>query len=71
MGKAILEGKTTADKCVKYGGSVDLRVDGSTVALNAFVQKALANVVLGFLKTLKGAEEPRRVELSFEVRDDA
>ncbi len=71
MGKAILEGKTTADKCVKYGGGVSLRVDGSTVALNAFVQKALANVVLGFLKTLKGAEEPHRVELSFEVRDDA
>lgn len=71
MGKAILEGRTTADNCVKYSSDVSLKIDGSTVALNSFVQSTLANVVLGFLKTLKGAEEPHKVELGFEVKDDA
>ena len=71
MGKAILEGRTTADKCVNYSSGVSLKVDGSIVALNNFVQLTLVNVILGFLKTLKGVEEPHRVELDFEVKDDA
>ncbi len=70
LGRAILAGEAAAGKCVRYGGEVVLRVDGSVVALNKFTGSALANVVLGFLKTLKGAEEPRRVELVFEVRGD-
>ncbi|HIH88196.1 TPA: molybdopterin-guanine dinucleotide biosynthesis protein B [Candidatus Bathyarchaeota archaeon] len=71
MGVAILAGETEAAKCVKYGGKVVLRVDGSVVALNKFTGSALANVILGFLKTLKGSESPHRVELEFEVRGDA
>jgi hypothetical protein len=47
-----------------------LRVDGSVIALNKFTGSALANVVLGFIKTLKGSESPHRVELEFEVRGD-
>jgi molybdopterin-guanine dinucleotide biosynthesis protein B len=71
MGKAILSGQVDAGKCVKYGSPVTLKVDESTVPMNKFVQSALVNVVLGFIKTLKGSEAPHRVELEFEVRDDA
>ena len=70
MGKAILQGQCDAKKCVKYSGEVMLRVDGSTIPLNKFTGSALANVILGFLKTLKGSETPRHVELDFEVRGD-
>jgi molybdopterin-guanine dinucleotide biosynthesis protein B len=70
MGRAILAGEGDAAKCVKYGSGVVLRVDGSVIALNKFTGSALANVVLGFIKTLKGSESPHRVELEFEVRGD-
>ena len=70
MGKAILQGKCEAEKCVKYCGEVMLRVDGSTIPLNKFTGSTLANIVLGYLKTLKGSEAPRRVELEFEVRSN-
>jgi molybdopterin-guanine dinucleotide biosynthesis protein B len=71
MGKAILSGQGEANSCVKYSSDVLLRVNGSTVPLNKFVQSTFANVVLGLLKTLKGSEKPFRVELEFEVREDA
>jgi hypothetical protein len=70
MGKAILQGQSEAKKCVKYSGEVMLRVDSSTIPLNKFTGSALANVILGFLKTLKGSEIPHHVELDFEVRGD-
>jgi molybdopterin-guanine dinucleotide biosynthesis protein B len=70
MGIAILQGQCGAEKCVKYGGEVTLKVDGSTIPLNKFTGSALANVILGFLKTLKGSETPHHVELDFEVRGD-
>jgi molybdopterin-guanine dinucleotide biosynthesis adapter protein len=70
MGRAILQGQCEAEKCVKYSGEVMLRVDGSTIPLNKFTGSALANVILGFLKTLKGSENPHHVELDFEVRGD-
>ena len=35
-----------------------------------FVRTAMVNVVLGLIKTLKGGEKARKVELSFEVDDD-
>jgi molybdopterin-guanine dinucleotide biosynthesis protein B len=70
MGRAILAGQGSAGKCVKYSAEVLLRVDGSVISLNKFTGSALANVVLGFLKTLKGGEAPHRVELEFEVRGD-
>jgi molybdopterin-guanine dinucleotide biosynthesis adapter protein len=72
MGRAILAGEGSATKCVKYNSEIVLRVDGSVIPLNKFTGSALANVVLGFMKTLKGSEEsPRHVELEFEVRGDA
>lgn len=71
LGRAILAGEGSAARCVKYGSDVVLRVDGSVIPLNKFTGAALANVVLGFMKTLKGSESPHRVELEFEVRGDA
>jgi molybdopterin-guanine dinucleotide biosynthesis protein B len=71
LGKTILSGEGNAERCVKYSHEVLLRVDGSVIPLNKFTGSALANVVLGFIKTLKGSEAPHRVELEFEVREDA
>lgn len=71
LGKAILAGDGNAQSCVKYRHEVLLRVDGSVIPLNKFTGAALANVVLGFMKTLKGSEAPHRVEIEFEVREDA
>jgi molybdopterin-guanine dinucleotide biosynthesis protein B len=68
MGKAILAENAKAERCVNYNSDVVLKVDDSAVALNSFIQSALANVVLGFLKTLKGAEEPHNVKIEFGVR---
>ena len=42
-----------------------ISVDGSPVQLNFFVQEAVANTTLGFLKALKGKiEEPCEIEIS-------
>ena len=71
LGKKILAGEGSAESCVKYSHEVLLRVDGSVIPLNKFTGSTLANVVLGFMKTLKGSEVPYRVELEFEVREDA
>lgn len=71
LGRSILAGEGNAEKCVKYDSDVVLRVDGSVIPLNKFTGSALANVVLGFMKTLKGSESPHKVELEFEVRGDA
>ncbi len=71
LGKAILAGDGDAESCVKYRHEVLLKVDGSVIPLNKFTGSALANVVLGFMKTLKGSEAPHKVELEFEVMEDA
>ena len=67
----LLAGDGSAQSCVKYHHEVLLRVDGSVIPLNKFTGAALANVILGFMKTLKGSEAPHRVEIEFEVREDA
>jgi len=68
LGRAILASEVGAEKCVKYGSDIVLRVDGSLIPLNKFTGSALVNIVLGFMKTLKGSESPHKVELEFEVR---
>jgi molybdopterin-guanine dinucleotide biosynthesis protein B len=71
LGKTILTGERKAESCVKYSHDVLLRVDSSVIPLNKFTGSALVNVVLGFMKTLKGSEAPHQVELEFEVKKDA
>ena len=70
MGVALLAGETELSQCVGYRSDGILKVDGVRVAMGNFVRTAMVNVVLGFIKTLKGGEKARKVELSFEVDDD-
>ena len=49
---------------MKRGFETELWVDGKQLALNNMMQETLANVLLGFSKTLKGSDEaPRTVEV--------
>jgi molybdopterin-guanine dinucleotide biosynthesis protein B len=70
MARAILAGEAEASDCVAMRPGFSLRVDGDEVALGPFVQTAFRNVVLGFVRSLKGVGEPSRVEFSFEVAED-
>ena len=56
----------------------ELWVDGKQLPLNHFVQETIGNIIVGFLKTLKGTEEvsPKKIEvkikkLSKEMKVDA
>ena len=42
----------------------EIKVDGKKLTLNHFVQETLANLLIGFLKTLKGVDE---VEKTIEL----
>ena len=51
-------------RVVKRGFETELWVDGKQLALNNMMQETLANVLVGFSKTLKGSDEaPRTVEV--------
>jgi hypothetical protein len=66
MGVALLSGEAELTQCVGYGPSFTLKVNDQTVPMNNFTRAAMENVILGFIKTLKGGEEARKVELEFE-----
>ena len=70
MGAALLAGESKLDQCVGYRTDGTLKVNGVDVPMNNFIRKAMQNVVLGFVKTLKGADEAKKVELTFEVTDN-
>jgi molybdopterin-guanine dinucleotide biosynthesis protein B len=65
--KAILAGEAVAKNCVGYSPDFSLSVNGAMIPLGPFVQSAFRNVVLGFVRSLKGVDDPMRVELNFEV----
>ena len=68
LAQAILAGEAEADRCVNYwSGAVRLKVNDVSVAMNPFVQDIVKNVVLGMVHTLRGVDDPRRVELSFDL----
>jgi hypothetical protein len=50
---------------LKKNFETEIRVDKITLPLNHFVQETLANMMVGFLKTLKevGDEEPTTIEV--------
>jgi len=51
-------------RVVKKGFETELWVDGKQLPLNNMMQETLANVLLGFSKTLKGSDAaPRTVEV--------
>lgn len=39
----------------------EIKVDGQIITLNHFIQDTLANIMVGFLKTLKEADEPEKI----------
>jgi molybdopterin-guanine dinucleotide biosynthesis protein B len=70
LGKAILGGEADARQCVRNSVEFTLRVNDEPVPLGGFVQRAFKGMLLGFLRSLKGGDSPRRVEIAFEVEDD-
>jgi molybdopterin-guanine dinucleotide biosynthesis protein B len=70
MGAALLAGEAELNQCVGYRSNGVLKVNGMEVTMGNFVREIMKNVVLGFVKTLKGREVARKVELSFEVNED-
>ncbi len=70
MGIALLAGEAELNQCVGYRSDGSLKVNGMEVSMGNFVREIMKNVVLGFVKALKGGEVARKVELSFEVTDD-
>ena len=50
-------------KIVKKNFETEMWIDGAKVPLNHFVQETIANVMVGFSKTLKGLEtSPEKIE---------
>ena len=50
--------------------SVILDIDGTSVPLNAFVQKIIKNTVLGLVTSLEGIKEnPQRLTLTVKRRE--
>lgn len=70
MGMKLLLNEAKIEQCVGYRKDRVLKVNGAYVPMGNFVREAMQNVVLGFIKTLKGGEDPKKVELSFEVIND-
>ncbi|HUV34065.1 MAG TPA: molybdopterin-guanine dinucleotide biosynthesis protein B [Candidatus Desulfaltia sp.] len=70
LGKAILDGDADATQCVRNYIAFTLKVNDESVPLNNFTRRALTNMLMGFIKTLKGGEKAERVELAFEVDRD-
>jgi len=70
LGQAILGGEAQARQCVRNSVEFTLRVNDEPVPLGGFVQRAFKGMLLGFIRSLKGGDSPRRVEIAFEVDDD-
>ena len=66
MGKVLLSGESEISQCIGYKGGFSLKVNGSDIPLGGFTRKALQNTLLGFIKTLKGCEDPKTIQLEFE-----
>ena len=54
-------------RMVKKNFETEMWVDGQKLPLNHFVQETIANVMLGFSKTLKGLDlAPEKVEVKIK-----
>ena len=54
-------------KTVKKSFETEMWVDGKKLPLNHFVQETIANVMLGFSRTLKGLDAvPENIELKIK-----
>jgi molybdopterin-guanine dinucleotide biosynthesis protein B len=70
MGMKLVSKDAKIEQCVGYRKDRVLKVNGTYVPMGNFVREAMQNVMLGFIKSLKGGEDPKKVELLFEVIDD-
>ncbi len=52
---------------MKEGWEVQIFVNGKEVKLKDFPQRAIYNILLGFVKSLKLNETPREVEIKVKV----
>ena len=68
LAKEIVKGKRAQRDCAYALASARVRIAGKRVAVNPFVGKALANVVRGFLQSLKGGQTPGRIEIRIDGR---
>lgn len=66
MGKALLRKESKISQCIGFKDGFNLKVNGIEVPLKGFVRDALEGVVIGFVKTLKGGEDVKNIELKFE-----
>lgn len=54
----------------KKNFETELQVNGENLPLNHFIQETLANMIIGFLKTLKEVDEPEKsVEIKIKKLD--
>jgi hypothetical protein len=54
-------------RTLKKNFETEMRVDGKKLPLNHFVQETVANIMLGFSKTLKGLETvPEKMEVKIK-----
>jgi molybdopterin-guanine dinucleotide biosynthesis protein B len=68
MGQALLAGEAEITQCVRYKSNFTFKVNDTNIPLNNFTRSAIQNVILGFIKTLKGVEEAEKVYLEFETK---
>lgn len=68
MGKALLKKEAQINQCVGFRDDFILRVNEVEVPLKGFVRDAMGNMILGFVKTLKGGESAKRIQLKFEAK---
>lgn len=58
---------SSGHRVLKKNFETEIRVNGHKLALNHFVQETLANLMVGFLKTLKDLEKlPKNIEITIK-----
>ena len=51
----------------KQGKTVTLTIDGKKIPLNDFVATALANVVIGFIYSLKDTDAKKEIKIKVNI----
>jgi molybdopterin-guanine dinucleotide biosynthesis protein B len=71
LAEAIMSGEANAIQCVEYATKpVTVEVNEKDIPINPFIQELFRNVLTGLVKTLKGGETPRSIEIRYRVDPD-
>jgi molybdopterin-guanine dinucleotide biosynthesis protein B len=71
MAKALIRDEEKASSCVYHiSKELNLKVNEETIALNQFVQQVFQNVLTALIKTLKGIDETKTIEIKYQVEDE-